>query len=181
MWGYSNMRKYLVLFLSIFLLQSCARDLSSNVYTSDSTLSLTMQGKIVSVRPVVIKNSDNLSSNTTGALSGGALGAVAGSGAGHGSGQAAAVVGGAIVGGVVGALAEGQLGKSDGYEYIIKVNTSDLKDDIYGGTAAVRRVISSAKTNGLITVVQGKDVVLSKGQKVYVIFSDKRTRVIPSS
>ena len=42
----------------------------------------------------------------------------------------------------------------------------------------MRDAISSATTSGMVTVIQGKDVKLQKGQKVYVIFSDKRARVI---
>ena len=43
----------------------------------------------------------------------------------------------------------------------------------------MRNAISSATTSGLITIIQGTDNVLKEGQKVYVIFSDKRTRIIP--
>lgn len=161
-----------------FLLASCARDLSSNVYTSDSTMNLTLEGKVISARPVVIKGSDKLSDNKTGTLAGGALGAAAASGVGHSSGTAAAMVGGAIVGGVLGAVAEGQLGKANGYEYIIKVDVSKLKSKYFEGTKAMRAAISSATTSGLITVVQGDDMQIAEGTPVYVIFSDKRTRVI---
>jgi outer membrane lipoprotein SlyB len=157
---------------------SCARDLSSNVYTSDSTMNLTLEGKVLSVREVIIKEGDKLSDHKTGALAGAALGGVAGSGVGHSSGTAAAVVGGAVVGGVLGAAAESQLGKASGYEYIIKVDTSKLKSKYFEGTKAMRAAISSATTSGLITVVQGNDVKISEGTPVYVIFSDKRTRVI---
>ena len=171
--------KYIcTILLSGFFVMSCARDLSSNVYTSDSTMNLTLEGKVLSVRQVVIKEGDKLSDNKTGALAGAALGGVAGSGVGHGSGTSAAIVGGAIAGGVLGAAAEGQLGKSSGYEYVIKVDTSKLKSKYFEGTKAMRAAISSATTSGLITVVQGNDVRLSEGTPVYVIFSDKRTRVI---
>lgn len=164
--------------LFIASLSGCARDLSSNVYTSDSTLSLTLEGVIKSVRPIVIKNSDELTRNTAGIISGGALGGVAASNVGKGSGQALAVVGGVVVGAALGALVESELGKQDGFEYIIKVDTSNLKDGYYEGTGAMRSAISAATTNGLVTVIQGNDVVLANGQPVYIIFSDKRTRVI---
>ncbi|MCE3233063.1 MAG: pcp [Rickettsiaceae bacterium] len=175
------MKKIIAVTLSILTLAACARDLSSDVYTSDSTLSLTLQGKIISARPITIKNSDQLSDNTGGMLAGGALGAVAGSNMGGGNGQAAAVVGGALVGAAAGAVAQGSLGKSEGFEYIIKVDTKNLKSDYYEGSASMRNAISSATTSGLVTVVQGKDVALNKGQSVYVIFSDKRTRVISAN
>jgi outer membrane lipoprotein SlyB len=143
-------------------------------------MNLTLEGKVLSVRPVVIKNSDKLADNKKGALAGAALGGVGASGAGHGSGNTAAIVGGAIAGGVVGAVVENHLGKSNGYEYIIKVDTSKLKSKYFEGTKAMRAAISSATTSGLITVVQGDDAVIAQGSPVYVIFSDKRTRVIPA-
>ncbi|KJW02214.1 surface antigen family domain protein [Rickettsia endosymbiont of Ixodes pacificus] len=45
----------------------------------------------------------------------------------------------------------------------------------------MRNVISAAFTSGLITVVQGTDVNIRNGQKVYVIFSEKRTRIIQAN
>lgn len=162
----------------VLILSACARDLSSNVYTSDSTLSLTMEGKILSVRPITIKDSDRLGDNAVGGLAGGALGGVAASSIGKGSGNAAAVVGGAVAGAVVGAVAQDMLSTSEGFEYIVKVDTKNLKSDYYEGSGAMRKAISSATTSGLVTVIQGKDVVFDEGQPVYVIFSDKRVRVI---
>ncbi|MES2983955.1 MAG: hypothetical protein V4735_02060 [Pseudomonadota bacterium] len=156
----------------------CARDLSSNSYTSDSTLNLTLEGEIVSVRPIIITDSDQLTRNTAGIISGGAVGGVAASGVGNGSGRALAVVGGVIVGAALGALVESELGKQDGYEYIVKLDTSKLKGDYFEGTGAMRNAISAATTNGLATIVQGNETSLQKGQKVYAIFSDKRTRLI---
>lgn len=175
------MRMFVTLITAITtltLLTNCARDLSSNTYTSDSTLSLTLEGKIVSVRPIIITNSDQLTRNSTGIISGAALGGVAASGMGNNSGQALAIVGGIIVGAAAGALAESELGKQDGYEYIVQLDVSKLKSDYYEGTGAMRSAISAATTNGLATIVQGNDVTLQKGQKVYAIFSDKRTRLV---
>ena len=45
----------------------------------------------------------------------------------------------------------------------------------------MRNAISAATTSGVVTIVQGTDTMLKTGQKVYVIFSDDRTRVIPAS
>ena len=161
------------------LLTSCARDLSSNMYTSDSTLSLTLTGEVVSARPVVIKDSDKLSDNTTGALAGGAMGAVLGTGVGQGTGKGAAVVGGAIAGAVIGAVAQGKLGESKGCEYIVQIDPSKIKGDYYEGSPAMRNAIAAATTGGLITIVQAADSLIKEGDRVYVIFSDKRARVIP--
>jgi outer membrane lipoprotein SlyB len=157
---------------------SCARDLSSNVYTSDSTLSLTLEGEVVSVRKIIIKDTESLQENTLGGLAGGTVGGIAASTAGSGTGQSLAVAGGVIAGAAIGALAQDALSKGEGYEYIVKVDTKNLKSDYYEGSGAMRRAISSAVTNGLVTIIQGQDTLLDKGQEVYVIFSDKRARII---
>jgi outer membrane lipoprotein SlyB len=175
----STVKHYSVIsFICILFLSSCARDLSSDVYTSDSTLSLTLEGKIVSSRPIKIKNNDTLSQNSTGMLAGGVLGGIAGANVGGGKGQTAAIAGAVVAGALIGAFAEAKLGEQQGYEYIVKLDTKNLKDDYYEGTGAMRSAISSATTNGLITVVQGVDVVLNEGQNVYAIFSEKRVRLI---
>lgn len=171
--------KIAILLTSTIFLTSCARDLSSNVYTSSSTLSLTLEGEVISVRPVIVKDTDKLSDNVAGGLAGGAMGGVLGSGVGNGTGKGVAVVGGAIAGSVLGSVVQGKLEEKKGYEYIVKVDTSKLKSDYYEGSSAMRNAISSATTSGLITIIQGTGNVLKEGQKVYVIFSDKRTRIIP--
>lgn len=163
------------------ILSACARDLSSDMYTSDSTMSLTLEGVIVSSRPVNVKDTDKMGDNVGGMLAGGAMGAAVGSGVGGGSGNTMALVGGAIAGGLAGAALQSKLGESKGYEYIVKVDASKIKDSYYEGNAAMRNVISTAKVNGLITVVQGADRVLGAGQKVYVIYSENRTRVIAAN
>ena len=163
------------------LLGGCARDLSTNVYTSQSTLSLTLEGTIISARPITVKETDKLGNNTGGLLAGGLAGGVVGSTIGSGNSAALATVGGVLAGAAIGAVAQNQLGKSAGYEYIVKVDVSKLKSAYYEGNAAMRNAISSATTSGVITVVQGANEVMQKGQHVFVIFSDDRTRVIPAS
>ncbi len=166
----------------IAMLSGCARDpLSSSVYTPDSTMNLTMEGVIVSTRQVIIKNNEKMQDNIGGMLAGGAMGAAVGSGIGGGSGNTMAIVGGAIAGGLAGAAIQESLGKGKGYEYIVKVDTSKIRDNYFEGNTAMRNVIATAKVNGLVTVVQGADTVLQQGQKVFVIYSENRTRVIPAS
>ncbi len=173
--------KLLASFAAIAItLSSCARDLSSDLYTSDSTLSLTLEGTIVSSRAVKINNSDKLGDNATGTLAGGALGGVLGNNIGKGNGQTAAAVGGVIAGAIIGSMVENNLSKSEGIEYIIKVDGSKIKDTYYEGSTMMNAAISSARATGMLTVVQGKDNVLGAGQKVFVIVSPKRTRVIPA-
>lgn len=178
------MRKIIATLMTtaLLLLSACARDLSSNTYTSDSTFNLTLQGKVLSVRPVTIKNSDELSGNTGGLLAGGALGGALGSTVGGGSGKTLAMVGGAIAGALGGAAAQGKLSENQGLEYIVKVDTSKLNEtSYYGASAAQRSAVSSAVTSGLVTVVQAKDSPLVAGQQVYVIYSGDRTRVISAN
>lgn len=161
--------------VAVLFVSACARDLSSNVYSSSSTLSLTLEGQIVAVRPIKIKED----STGTGVLAGGALLGAGGSAVGGGdSAIAAAVIGGALIGGVLGNLIEAELGQQDGFEYIVKLDISNLKADAYEGSGAMRSVISAATTNGLVTIIQGNDTTLTEGQPVYAIFSEKRVRVI---
>ncbi len=162
-------------------LSGCARDLSSSTYTSSSTLSLTLEGKVLSVRAVTIKENDKMGDNTGGMLAGGVMGAALGSGMGKGSGKGMAMVGTAIAGGLAGAALQGALSKDKGFEYIVKVDTSKLKSTYYEGTAAMRNAISSATTSGVVTIVQGADNPISVGQNVYVIYSDNRARVIAAN
>lgn len=177
------MRKFIInlsiITIMSLLTSSCARDLSSHVYTSDSTLNLTLQGQVVAVRSIIIKEHDKLSDNTGGTLAGGASGALLG--ANTGNGNSATIIGGAAAGAIIGAIAQDKLGQNKGYEYIIKINPTDIKSDYYEGSGAMRAAISAATTGGLITVVQGAKNQINVGQNVYVIFSDKRTRVIPAS
>lgn len=164
---------------AVMLLNGCARDLSSNIYTSDSTLNLTLEGKVLSSRPVIIRASDKLTDHKTGLVAGGVTGGVIGSTAGSGSDQAVLIAGGVLVGAVIGSILESQLSQADGIEYIVKVDTSKLKSGYYEGSAIMRDAISAATTSGLVTIIQGKDIIFNDGQEVYIIFSPKRTRIIP--
>ncbi|MFQ3307073.1 MAG: outer membrane lipoprotein SlyB [Candidatus Midichloriaceae bacterium] len=165
----------------MFSLIGCSRDLSDNMYLSDQTLSFTLEGKIVSTRQVVVKENDKFADNKTGMAVGALGGAAVGSTMGGGSGKIASIAGMGIVGGLLGTAIEDSLGKSKGIEYIIKVDISKIKDSYYEGNAALRNIIAAARVNnGLITVVQAAQNPIAKGESVYVIFSDNRTRVIPA-
>lgn len=175
-------RKLVAVLAMVSLLSACTRDLSSSTYVSDSTLSLTLEGKILAARPVTIKNSDDPSKNVGGMVAGGLLGAAVGSNIGGGGGRTVATVGVGLAGAALGAAVQDKLGTSKGFEYIVKLDMSKFKDGYYEGSTAMRNVISTAKTSGVITVVQvDKEGALREGQKVYVIFSNDRTRVIPAN
>jgi outer membrane lipoprotein SlyB len=170
---------FVVLFVVIFM-SGCARDLSNSMYISDSTTNFTLEGQIVTVRPVTIRDSDRLQGNTTGMATGAVVGGVAGSGIGGDSGRVGGLIGGAVLGGLVGAAMQDSLSTSKGLEYVVKVDISNIKDTYYEGNMALRNVIATARVNGMLTVVQSEKDPLQKGQKVYVVFSDNRTRVIPA-
>lgn len=184
------MKKFSSAFLIIItslIVSSCARDLGSANYTSDSTLNVALKGKVLSKRAVNISEKDKLSDNQTGmlagALGGGALGATLGSGKNSG----AAAVGGALVGAFAGALTESALGTSKGTEYIVQVDKSHtLKDERYEGSRTLKNALSAVRATGIITVLQGqegnkKNPIINEGQEVLVIISEKRTRIIPTN
>ena len=170
----------LVLLPSLILTASCARDLSSNMYTTDSTMNLTLEGKVISVRNVTLKESDRLGNNSGGMVAGGLAGGVAGGSAGNGS--SGGVILGALVGAAAGAVVQDSLSTTQGFEYIVKVDPAKIKYQYYEGSPAMRAAISSATTSGLITIVQqDKESAVKVDQNVYVIFSDNRTRIIPAN
>lgn len=153
-------RTLLISILTIILC-GCARDLSSKMYLGDSTLSLTLEGQVVSVRPIIIKETDKLEDNTIGIAGGGITGgllgtSVAAKSEGVGSAFISAVAP-AILGATIGSIIESKLTESRGSEYVVKVDVSKLKSDSYIGSGAMRNAISSATTNGLITVIQKAD------------------------
>ena len=101
------------------------------------------------------------------------------------SNSAAVVVGGAIVGGVTGAIMQSAFGTSKGTEYIVEVDRSNLRDDYYEGSRLLRNALAAVRATGVITIVQAKEgknnPVISEGQNVLIILSEKRTRLIPAT
>lgn len=183
-------KKIALVLMAALLTSSCARKMESNVYTSSSTVGKVIEGTVISARPVVIQNNDKLENNGMGMLGGGVLGAVAGSGFGKGTGQGVAAVGGALIGAAAGALVQSQLGKSQGMEYIVRIDskyvndipetvtkkevklgTDSVEDDVKGATS-----VQKTKTD-LISVIQGQDTTFQAGQKVLVIYNDDRPRL----
>ncbi len=182
--------KLILLAVPLLLLASCSRDLSSNTYSDSSTVGLVVEGVVVSERHVKVKGSDKLGNNGAGIVAGGVGGGVVGSAIGNGRGSAVAAVGGALAGATIGALVQDQLSESEGIEYIISIKkenlaaTSKSKEDLninVGGSSVSNKVKNSIDSNmktELVSVVQGTDVVIPVGQKVYVIYSDDRPRLV---
>jgi outer membrane lipoprotein SlyB len=159
----------------MFFTAGCARDLSSNVYTSNSTFNLVLNGRILKSRPVLVKNNDQLSHNSTGIVAGG----IAGGAAGYATGEGGALIAaGVLAGALVGSLIESSLSTADGIEYIVQIDRSQLSNDYYEGSALLREAVASAKATGTVAIVQSKDNPLQEGQEVFAIISPKRARVV---
>ncbi|NRB10595.1 MAG: glycine zipper 2TM domain-containing protein [Rickettsiaceae bacterium] len=175
-----NLFKQLVVVVALVsFLSSCGRDLADDVYTSDSTQNLAMPGVVLSRRAVTIKESDKLGDNTLGAVAGGLTGAVAGNAFGKGTGNTLATIGGAGAGAAAGAFIQDKLSTSKGFEYIVKIDKETIESYTSSNNQAALNLIATRVSNGLITVVQGGNKAYGVGQPVYVIVSDKRTRIIP--
>jgi len=181
-----------LLTIATFTLTACARDMSSDVYTSSSNSGKVLEGKVISSRPVTIKENDKLQDNTLGLLGGGVAGGVAGSAIGKGTGRGLATVGGALLGAAGGALLQNKLGTAQGMEYVVRIDkkyvssipTSKARVSI--GASSVSNDVSQSigvqetKTD-LISVVQGADVAFQPGQRVLVIYNNDRPRLAANS
>lgn len=182
------MKKIIALLACAMLLTACAKNMNSNVYTENGVAGKVLEGKVISVRQVTIKEHDKLQQNTTGALLGGTAGGVAGAQIGNGNGSLGAAVAGALIGAVAGAVAEDALNTQEGTEYLVKLDKKYLQEyrNITkrvqsGGKNSVQQDITnssdvSTKTD-IVSVVQATDPELHKGSRVYVIYSDDRPRV----
>ena len=153
----------------VLVISACSRNMNSGTYTSSSAGGVVLEGTIVSARAVTIKETDKLQNNTLGGLAGGAVGGVAGHSVGNGSGQAIAT----------------------GMEYIVKLapgNTPPEKTVTVHhvrDTSVEDKVKNEIKTQGtsstLLSVAQGKDVIYTPGQHVYIVYSDDRPRITAAS
>ena len=175
---------------AMLVLSGCARQMGANNYTSSSAGGVVLEGTIVSARAVTVKDTDKLQDNAMGGLAGGAVGGIGAHSVGKGTGNAAATVGGAIAGAVIGAMIQDELGTSDGMEYIVKLAKNDDSEEkatrttdvnISRGNKVEDKIKNNIKTKGtssrLISVIQGKDVIYTPGQHVYIVYSDDRPRI----
>lgn len=158
------MRKYRAAILlpaalaSTLTLGACARQISPNS-VAGTAVGETMQtyaGTIRSARYVQVQEHETLEGNTTGQIIGGLAGGVAGSRFGGGLGKAIAIGAGALLGAAAGALAEQEVKKQVAIEYVVQLDSGRL-----------------------LTVVQGSDVEIRPGERVFVQQSNRgRSRVI---
>ncbi len=176
--------------ISSLMLTSCARDMSSDVYTDSNAVGKVLEGKVLSARQVTVKSSDKLQDNTLGMIGGGLLGAVAGSSVGGGTGKGLAAVGGGLLGATAGAYAQDKLGTSKGIEYVVRIDkkyVSSIPRNVHrkqisvGDNSVDQDVkqsiaVEDTKTD-LISVVQGTDTMFQAGQKVLIIYNNDRPRL----
>jgi outer membrane lipoprotein SlyB len=136
-------------------LGGCAREVGGDVYdTRDLSAAVrTERGVVESVRPVRLQDGERLQEPGLGALIGGAAGGAVGREIGAGWGQIVAIGAGIVLGAAAGALAQGELSKQDGLEYVVK--TTDGR---------------------LFTIVQGVEDPIATGSPVFIQFGDSRTR-----
>lgn len=141
----------------ITILSSCARQISSDVYSAQQVgeVSYTHPGVIRSFREVTVEHGEQLQDNTMGIAGGGIAGGVIGNAAGRGNFVPTAL--GAVAGAVAGSFVEKKLKEQSAIEYIVQLDNGSL-----------------------MTLVQGKDQIFSVGQPVYVIVSaGGRSRITP--
>lgn len=147
--------------LALFAVTGCARDIGGNVYSESSVNEAvpTYEGTIVSVEQVVVKGNEKVSENKTGALLGGVAGGVAGNMIGKGKGRTAMTALGALAGAVGGAYAEDALTKQTAMRYTVKLEDGRM-----------------------FSVVQGKDIIYQRGQKVRLAISGGgRSRIVSAA
>ena len=174
------------------LLTGCARDMSSNTYTAGATSGKVLEGKIISMRPVSIKESSRPGEGGFGGLAGAGAGAAAGNAFGNGSGNTGAIVGGVIAGAIAGALIEDAINESEGMEYVVKLDKKHKRsaksktrktiqhrtNDVEVDDDIEMSIDTEAETD-MVAVVQAADPQLSVGSKVLVIYSNDRPRLSP--
>ncbi|MBU6301371.1 MAG: hypothetical protein KGS60_07455 [Verrucomicrobia bacterium] len=142
--------------LSLALACASCQQMSPNVYESrDAGVPMqTFAGVVQSARPVTVQNEGNL-----GTILGAAAGGVSGAQIGGGTGTH--IIGG-VAGAAIGAMAgrglEKGISKKSGMEYVVRTEDGQLH-----------------------TIVQGPELPLVAGQKVFVqLWGSGRSRVIPA-
>ena len=149
------MKVFMVLMVSLFLLPSCVRQLSSDVYPTYQAgeAAYTLGGDIISARRVVVQNGDE--GNGAGVVAGGVVGGLAGNAIGRGGFWPTAA--GVVAGAFTGAAIENSASRQWAMEYVVSLDNGNL-----------------------VTVIQGDCPAYGIGQHVFVIFSRTgQSRLIP--
>lgn len=133
---------------------ACTPNIEPDSYAVGSVgqVNRAVKGTVVSARQVNIEGTQSGVGAGSGALAGGLGGSYIGGSSVRGS--AIGAVGGAVAGGIAGALIEESATKQQGVEYIIE-----------------------AENGAILTLVQGTDDPIAKGEKVLVLYG-QRSRVV---
>ncbi len=151
----------IIALILLLVVTGCSKNISPDVYTEGETGASmrTLEGTVISIRPVTVQRGDDLQDNIAGGVIGGAAGGLAGATVGKGLGNTAATIGGVVAGAMLGAVIEGAASKQDALEYLVR-----LKED-----GSVR------------AFVQGPEANIKEGSAVYIVINQQgRTRLIPN-
>lgn len=130
---------------ALMILGACAPRIGSSDYSYSSVgqAANSFPCTVLSVRSVNVSSDDN----TAGTMLGGVAGGVAGSTIGHGrSSHALGAIGGAAAGMLLGNLAQDQMMKQSGYEYVVRTDSGQI-----------------------YSVTQGTDNLVAAGQRCLLI------------
>jgi outer membrane lipoprotein SlyB len=192
-----KMKNTIVLTMIACFLSGCADRYSGDVYQGGSVgeVSKTVRGVIIDKRKIVISEASK--GLNEGAAIGGVTGGLLGSTVGQGRGSLVAGVLGALAGGAAGQMTSDSLQSQDGFEYQIELmQTSTMNVPVHnthhnhgnGRNVTVVNVQSGPNSRTvhydhgeIITVTQGIKPDLAVGQNVLVIYSGKRSRVVPDN
>lgn len=141
------------------LVSGCAPKLGGSDYDARTVgeISQTLRGTVLSVRPIMINASDN-SQFGAGAGIGGLSGALLGSQIGGGKARYVTGTLGALGGAAAGHLIQQKATEQEGREYQVQLDRGDI-----------------------ITISQGAEAMIASGQRVLVIQSKSRSRIVPDS
>ena len=146
-----------LMLVAVLAVAGCAREISPTVVSGPAVgaPTQTYRGTIESSRAVLVQESETLEGNRTGILLGGLAGGVAGSRLGDGLGQQIMTGVGAVAGAGAGALAERELKRQQGYEYVVRTETGQLFTVVQGGPqlSPGQRVYVQLPSRGRATVV----------------------------
>lgn len=187
------MKPFFLLPALLLTLTGCAKEMGASTYQSGDSVGKVVRGTIVNVQAVTIRDNEGSKENALGGIGGAVAGGVAGSTVGKGDGQTLATVGGALAGAVIGSIIEEQLGKQQGFQYVVEIDapSASATDDINikeerqirRGDASiaddVKKSIRLKETQSeMISVIQADEIPLAAGQPVLVIYHDDRPRVV---
>ena len=138
-------------------LAGCASGYGANTVNSSDVgyASTVREGTVTAVREVVIRPDKSVIGVATGAVLGGLAGSELGGGD---KAQTAGAIGGAVLGGIAGNEAGKALGKSQGYAYIVRFSTGDVKE-----------------------IIQGADVYIAPGTPVDIIAGADGWKLVPAA